>query len=108
VLRGKWNVAQKAKSRRPAAARAAITPHGNGTNGSNGKNGFHEENDDPPLLGKNHPLAHIMGSYKDDPFWDEFVQLMKDARREQNERDFKELDRSEAEEREAAKKLGNE
>jgi len=32
---------------------------------------------------------------------------MKDARREENERDFKELDRVEAEEREAAEKLEN-
>lgn len=101
-------MAQKAKSRRPATARLAAPPHSNKTNGSSGKSGSHEANTDPPMLGKNHPLAHIMGSYKDDPFWDEFVQLMKDARREENERDFKELDRIEAEEREAAKKLGNE
>jgi len=99
-------VAQKAKSRRPAAARAAA-PHSNGMNGSNGKNGVHEVNTDPPMLGKNHPLAHVAGSFKDDPFWDEFIQLMKDARREENERDFKELGRVEAEEREAAEKLEN-
>ena len=60
------------------------------------------------MLGKNHPLASVMGAFNDDPFWDEFIQLMKDARREENERDFKELDRQEAEEREAAKHLGNE
>lgn len=106
-MRGKWIVAQKAKSRRPAAARIAAPHHGNGTNGSDGRNGSHGADADPPLLGKNHPLAHIAGSYKDDPFWDEFVQLMKDARREENERDFKELDRIEVEEREAAKRLGD-
>lgn len=101
-------MAQKAKSRRPAAARAAAPLQSNGTNGSNGKNGSHEADTNPPMLGKNHPLASIAGSYKDDPFWDEFIQLMKDARREEDERYFRQLDEVEAEEREAAKKLGNE
>lgn len=100
-------MAQKAKSRRPTAARAAAPPQSNGTNGSNGKNGSHKADDQPPLLGKDHPLASVIGAFRDDPFWDEFVQLMKDARREEDERYFKQLDEVEAEEREAAKHLEN-
>ena len=103
-------MAQKAKSRRPGAGRAvAVPPQSNGTNGStNGStNGFHRA-DPEPLLGKNHPLASVMGAFKDDPFWAEFIQIMKDERRKENERDFEELDRQELEEQEAAKHLGNE
>ncbi len=73
-----------------------------------GNNGFHKAGAQPPLLGKDHPLASVAGSFKDDPFWDEFIQLMKDARREEDERYFKELDRIELEEREAGKKSENE
>lgn len=34
----------------------------------------------------NHPLAGAAGSFADDPFWDEFVQLMEDERRKIDER----------------------
>ncbi len=34
----------------------------------------------PDALGKNHPLAKLAGSYQNDPFWDEFIQVMQDAR----------------------------
>ncbi len=88
-------MAQKAKSRRPRTRRGAVTPPRNtaangSTNGST--NGFHQAGPPPPLLGKDHPLASAMGAFKDDPFWDEFIQLMKDARREEDERYFKELE----------------
>lgn len=84
-------MAQKAKSRRPGAGRVAVTPpQSDAVNGST--NGFHQADPQPPLLGKDHPLAKVAGSFKDDPFWDEFIQLMKDARREEDERYFKELE----------------
>ena len=98
-------MAQNAKSRRPGGHVAVPPPQKNGTNGST--NGFHKAGPEPPLLGKDHPLASVAGSFKDDPFWDEFIQIMKDERRKEDERDFKELDRLEAEEREAAKELEN-
>ena len=89
-------MAQKAKSRRPGAGDAATAPpQSNGTNGStNGStNDFHKADPEPPLLGKDHPLASVAGSFKDDPFWDEFIQIMKDERRKEDERYFKELDK---------------
>ena len=83
-------MAQKAKSRRPGTGRIAVTPPQNSAaNGST--NGVHKAEAQPPLLGKDHPLAKIAGSYKDDPFWDEFIQLVKDARREEDERYLKDL-----------------
>ncbi len=84
-------MAQKAKSRRPGGGRVPVMPsQNNAANGST--NGFHQADPQPPLLGKDHPLASAMGAFKDDPFWDEFIQLMKDARREEDERYFKELE----------------
>lgn len=83
-------MAQKAKSRRPGAGRIAVSLQSSGANGST--NGFHKADPEPPLLGKDHPLASIAGSYKDDPFWDEFIQIMKDARREEDERYLKDLE----------------
>ncbi len=38
---------------------------------------------DPPEL---HPLFSSFGAFKDDPFWDEFVQAMDDERRKIDER----------------------
>lgn len=84
-------MAQKAKSRRPGAGRVAVTPPQNNS-GNGSTSGFHKADPQPPLLGKDHPLAGAMGAFKDDPFWDEFVQLMKDARREEDERYFKDLE----------------
>ena len=72
---------QKAKRRTSPAPIAKSVSNGNG---------FHK--DGSWLLGDpipNHPLASIAGSYKDDPFWDEFVQAMADARREEEERFLK-------------------
>ena len=37
-------------------------------------------------------IANIAGSYKDDPFWDEFVGRMAEFRRAELERDFKNLE----------------
>ena len=84
-------MAQKAKSRKPGAGRVAAAPPSNGTNSSTNSltNGFHKGGPEPPLLSKDHPLASVMGAFKDDPFWDEFIQIMKDERRKENERDFK-------------------
>ena len=60
-------MAQKAKSRRPGVGRvSAAPPQNNFSNGST--NGVHKAEAQPPLLGENHPLAKIAGSYKDDPF----------------------------------------
>ncbi len=41
---------------------------------------------------ENHPLASLAGSHKGDPTWDEFIQIMKDLRREELERDLKNLE----------------
>ena len=85
-------MAQKAKSRRPGAGRVGVPlQQKNGTNSSS--NGVHKAGPAPPLLGKDHPLASVAGSFKDDPFWDEFIQIMKDERRKEDERYFKELDK---------------
>ena len=76
------------ESKKPEAggrARRRPAPQKNGTNGST--NGSHK-GDPEPLLGRNHPLASVAGSFKDDPFWDEFIQIMKDERRKEDERDF--------------------
>ena len=68
-------MAQKAKSRRLGVKRAVVMPpHDNLSNGST--NGFHKTEAQSSLLGENHPLAKIAGSFKDDPFWDEFIQLI--------------------------------
>jgi len=58
----------------------------------NGSNGFHKREwvvGDPT---EDHPLAGVAGSFKDDPLWDEFIQIMKDLRREELERDLKNLE----------------
>ncbi len=74
---------QKAK-RRTRPAPVAVSRNGNG---------FHKHYTwvpgDPP---EKHPLAAVAGSFKDDPFWDEFVQIMKDERQKQLERDLKNLE----------------
>ncbi len=61
-------------------------------NNRNG-NGFHAN--DAWVSGasvEDNPIASIAGSYKDDPFWDEFVQIMKDERQKELERDLKNLE----------------
>ena len=78
-------MALKAKRR----TKIITPPH---RNGSNGSNGFHKREwqpGDPPEL---HPLAGVAGSFKDDPLWDDFIQIMKDLRREELERDLKNLE----------------
>ena len=40
-------------------------------------------------------IANIAGSYKDDPFWDEFVGHMAEFRRAELERDLRLLDEAE-------------
>ena len=56
-------------------------------------NGYHKEDTwkvgDPP---EKHPLYSAAGAFKDDPFWDEFVQIMKDERQKELERDLKNLE----------------
>ena len=77
-------MAQQAKRRTKAVPQA---PHL-----SNG-NGFH--NTVPRLPGdplENHPLASIAGSHRNDPHWAEYVQVMKELRREELERDMKNLE----------------
>ena len=49
---------------------------------------------DPP---EKHPLFDLAGKYKDDPLFEESVQLMKKLRQEELERDLKWLDEAEAE-----------
>ncbi len=75
-------MAQKAKQTKTAQV----------ANSAQNGNGFHKNHSwvpgDPV---ETHPLAGIAGSYQDDPFWDEFQQAMRDARREEDERDFQGL-----------------
>lgn len=75
---------QKAKHR----AKPVLVP----THAQNG-NGFHKSSEwisvYPPGTDQ---IASIAGSYKDDPFWDEFIQKMEDFRREELERDLKNLE----------------
>ena len=60
-------------------------------NNHNG-NGFHKDYASVSSTSiEANPLASIAGSYKDDPFWDEFVQIMKDERQKELERDLKNL-----------------
>lgn len=56
-------------------------------------NGFHK-NDEwvPGESVEDNPIARIAGSYKDDPFWDEFIQILKDERQKELERDLKNLE----------------
>ena len=56
-------------------------------------NGFHENAERIPAPApKDHFIASIAGSYKDDPFWDEFVGHMEAFRRVELERDLKNLE----------------
>lgn len=67
------------------------------THSQNG-NGFHKNDGwvpgDPP---EKHPLFSLMGKYKDDPDFEEYVQLMKKLRQEELERDLRWLDEAEQE-----------
>ena len=75
---------QKAKHRTKALPVPAQPQNGNG---------FHQNAAGlPDDLPENDPIAQIAGSYKDDPFWDEFIQHMKDFRRQELERDLKNLE----------------
>ncbi len=77
-------MAVKAKRR----TKSALVP----ANNHNG-NGFHKDYAWVPSNSiEANPLARIAGSYKDDPFWDEFVQIMKDERQKELERDLKNLE----------------
>ena len=58
----------------------------------NGSNGFHKREWQRGAPTEDHPLAGVAGSFKDDPLWDEFIQIMKDLRREELERDLKNLE----------------
>lgn len=77
-------MSQKAKRRTKIASLADPIRNGNG---------FHKNHawvPGDPI--ENHPLAGVAGSFKDDPFWDEFIQIMKDERRKEDERYFKDLE----------------
>ncbi|MGI4788509.1 MAG: hypothetical protein ACRYFS_06620 [Janthinobacterium lividum] len=59
-------------------------------------NGIHQEHKwvpgDPP---EKHPLFVLAGKYKDDPLFNETVELMKRLRQEELERDIKALEDAE-------------
>ncbi len=82
---------QKAKHRAYTVTKVVYVP----TYPQNG-NGFHKNEGwmpgDPVEL---HPLYSAAGAFKDDPTWDEFVQIMKDERQKELERDLKWLDEEE-------------
>ena len=84
---------QKVKRRSPVVVYVPVTHSGNGH--SNGHKPSPWKPGDPI---ENHPLANLMGSHKDDPTWDEYVQIMADLRREELERDLKYLDELEEQE----------
>ncbi len=65
------------------------TQNGNGTHAAN-----QWRPGDPP---EKHPLFDLAGKYKDDPLFEESVQLMKKLRQEELEQDWKRLDEEEAE-----------
>ncbi len=75
---------QKAKRRMKSVA--VPPPARNG-------NGFHKNNGwvpaDPPSTDR---IASIAGSYKDDPFWEEFVGHMEKFRQAELERDLNNLE----------------
>ena len=85
---------QKAKRRTPATITKVVYVPTYPQNG----NGVHKETSwmpgDPPEL---HPLFSVIGSHKDDPYWEEHIALMKKLREEELERDRKWLDEAEAE-----------
>jgi len=83
-------MAQKAKRRTKSVPIAKPAHSGNGFQNSNGLHKNHKWVPGDPT--EDHPLAGAMGAFRDDPFWDEFVQAMKDARREEDERYFKDLE----------------
>jgi hypothetical protein len=55
------------------------------------------QNEDPPGLGRNHPLAGIVGRYKDDPAFDRYLEELEKYRQEVTERDLAELELAETE-----------
>ncbi len=83
---------QKAKHRTTTVTKIVYVP----TYPQNG-NGVHKNDTwkpgDPP---EKHPLFDLAGKYKDDPLFEESVQLMKKLRQEELERDLKWLDEAEA------------
>ena len=76
---------QKAKRRMKSISVPAQTRNGNG---------FHESAEwvVPGGSPQDHSIANIAGSYRDDPFWDEFVGHMAEFRRAELERDLKNLE----------------
>ena len=83
---------QKAKHRPNTVTKIVRVeaPARNG-NGTHSKHGWMPG--DPPEL---HPLFSSFGAFKDDPFWDEFVQAMEDERRKLDERHPVETDEARA------------
>ncbi len=83
---------QKAKHRTATVTKIVYIP----TYPQNG-NGAHAADTwkpgDPP---EKHPLFDLAGKYKDDPLFEESVQLMKKLRQEELERDLRWLDEAEA------------
>ncbi len=75
---------QKAKHRTKIVSVPAHSQNGNG---------FHKNHEWVPGDSvEDNPIARIAGSYKDDPFWDEFIQILKDDRQKELERDLKNLE----------------
>ncbi len=84
---------QKAKRRTGTITKIVYVP----TYSQNGNGTPHAEKwrpGDPP---EKHPLFDLAGKYKDDPLFEESVQLMKKLRQDELERDLKWLDEAEAE-----------
>ncbi len=84
---------QKAKHRTSTITKIVYVP----AYPQNGNDVHQEDNwkvGDPP---EKHPLFDLAGKYKDDPMFEESVQLMKKLRQEELERDLKWLDEAEAE-----------
>ena len=94
---------QKVKRRSPVVVYVPVTRNGNGNGNGNGSGHSNGSGHKKPrwVPGdpiENHPLAGLAGSHKDDPTWDEYVQIMADLRREELERDLKYLDELEEQE----------
>lgn len=78
------SIMQKAKHRTKTVSALAHTQN---------CNGFHKSNDWilADRTGEDR-IANIAGSYKDDPFWDEFIGHLKEFRQAELERDLKSLE----------------
>ncbi len=84
-------MAQKAKRRiKTLSTKTLSVPTARNGNGFHRNYKNHSWVPGDPI--ENHPLADLMGSHANDPYWDEFIQIMKDLRREELERDLKNLE----------------